>query len=111
MLSLHGTRYEYACGYWYEIIAYQVEPTLNRPHGIRYCLTLHDHHNQRIYGIDNAHAPPCPRKGMSRARIQVWDHIHRSIADKGKPYDFVDAAQLMDHFFTTVEKIVAQAAH
>ena len=108
LLSLHGTKYEYACGYWYEIIAYRVEPGINRPHGIRYSLTLHDRHNQRVYGMDNAHAPHCPQKRMSRARIQRWDHVHQTLTDKGKPYDFIDAAQLMEHFFTAVDDIIAQ---
>ncbi|WP_380183744.1 hypothetical protein [Kalamiella sp. sgz302252] len=61
-------------------------------------MTLHDHHNQRVYGIDNAHAPHCPQKGMSRALIRGWDHEHKTMTDKGTPYDFVDAAQLMERF-------------
>lgn len=109
LLSLHGTRYEYECGYWYEIIAYQVEASLHRPHGIKYSLTLHDHHNQRIFGMDNAHAPYCPQKAMSRARIQVWDHVHNSMKDKGTPFDFIDAGELMNHFFSAVERIIAEA--
>lgn len=48
LLSLHGTKYMFDCGYWYEIVAYQVEKSPGRPHGIRYSLTFHDNHNQRI---------------------------------------------------------------
>lgn len=110
LLSLHGTKYEYPCGYWIEIIAYRVEASVNRPHGIRYSLTLHDHHNQRVYGMDNAHAPHCPRRRMSRALVRRWDHEHKTMTDKGTRYDFVNAAQLMAHFYAEVEKILAEAA-
>ncbi|TCQ85732.1 MULTISPECIES: DUF6516 family protein [Rahnella] len=107
LLNMHGTKYTYDCGYWFEIVAYQVEVTSSRPHGIRYSLTFHDHHNQRIYGMDNSHAVAPTKQGMYRGRIQEWDHLHQSISDKGTPYEFVNAAQLMEDFFSAIDKIIA----
>lgn len=82
LLSMHGTKFTYESGYWFEIVAYQVEVNQSRPHGIRYSLTFHDHHNQRIFGMDNAHAIAATKQGMCRGRIQEWDHLHQSISDK-----------------------------
>ena len=43
--------------YWYKIEVRMIkEPTPKRPHGISYCLTLHEPGGRRLYGIDNAHA-------------------------------------------------------
>ncbi|MGN7612859.1 toxin-antitoxin system TumE family protein [Magnetococcales bacterium HHB-1] len=42
-------------GYWYKIEAQKVKITPQRPHGIRYSLTLHTKRGERIFGIDNAH--------------------------------------------------------
>ena len=53
LLSLNKTEYTEENGYWYKIEALQIEPTKERPHGIRYNLTLHDNYNQRILGFDN----------------------------------------------------------
>jgi len=41
--------------YWVKFEAKKVTPTKNIPHGIKYCLTLHDKDNKRILGYDNAH--------------------------------------------------------
>lgn len=56
LLELSGTEYTEENGYWYRLDAWVVESTPERPHGIRYNLTLHDNFNQRILGFDNAHA-------------------------------------------------------
>lgn len=108
LLSMHGTKYTYECGYWFEIVAFQVNVTSSIPHGIRYTLTFHDHHNQRIFGMDNAHAVAPTKKGICRGRILEWDHVHQSIKDKGTPYEFVNAEQLMQDFFSAIEKIIAE---
>lgn len=36
----------------------RVEPTPERPHGLRYSLTLHDPEGNRLVGFDNAHSVP-----------------------------------------------------
>lgn len=43
----------------------RVEVTPYRPHGIKYSLTLHDKHGQRLIGFDNAHAIKQPKKGFA----------------------------------------------
>ena len=40
LLALDGTEYTEENGYWYKIEAFTIEPTEERPHGIRYNLTL-----------------------------------------------------------------------
>lgn len=58
LLLLDGTRYviDEILGLWVKFEAKKVSPTTDRPHGIRYSLTLHDRTNERIIGFDNAHA-------------------------------------------------------
>ena len=56
LLELNGTEYTEDNGYWYKIEAWKVEPSKEIPHGIHYNLTLHNNHNKRIMGFDNAHA-------------------------------------------------------
>lgn len=55
LLALDGTEYTEENGYWYKFEVSLIEPTKERPHGIRYNLTLHDNYNQRILGFDNVH--------------------------------------------------------
>jgi hypothetical protein len=46
------------------------------PHGIKYCLTLHDKDNRRILGYDNAH--DClPKLRKYRTKKEKWDHVHK----------------------------------
>lgn len=96
-------------GYWIKIEAKQLaNPTTGRPHGISYSLTLHDPYNQRILGFDNAHAvQPSGTKNYSGRRL-VYDHKHRSIKDKGAPYEFVSAYQLLEDFFAEVDKVLKE---
>ncbi len=106
LLELDGTEYTEENGYWYKIEATRVEPTKERPHGIRYSLTLHDNYNQRIMGFDNAHAITVKQKGRYSGRIIKYDHIHKSIKDKGTFYEFVSAEQLLNDFFKEVNSIM-----
>jgi hypothetical protein len=93
--------------WWVKIEAQEVEPSDGIPHGIRYCLTLHDHHNQRVFGMDNAHAPPKPRHKKYSGRKREWDHIHNSLKDPGSPYEFNDAGQLFVDFWDGVNATLA----
>ena len=38
-----------------------------------------------------------------------YDHKHRHVADKGVPYEFKDAYQLMAAFFTEVDRVLKEA--
>lgn len=106
LLSLDGTEYTEESGYWYKIEASKVEPTKERPHGIRYNLTLHDSYNQRILGFDNAHAVKAKKRGYYTGIIVSYDHVHRSIKDKGVPYEFENAQQLLNDFLDAVNTVL-----
>ena len=108
LLSLDGTEYTEENGYWYKIEASKVEPTKERPHGIRYNLTLHDNYNQRILGFDNAHAVKAQKHGYYTGTIVSYDHMHRSIKDKGVPYEFENAQQLLNNFLNEVNSILSK---
>ncbi|MCF6766774.1 hypothetical protein L3V86_00130 [Thiotrichales bacterium 19S11-10] len=104
LLELNGTTFFDENGYWYKIEAYLVEPTKERPHGIRYNLTLHDKYNKRILGFDNAHAVQTGKK--YKGRVVEYDHVHKDHLDKGTPYHFTNAYQLLNDFFDKVNSII-----
>lgn len=104
LLELNGTIYHEENGYWYKIEAYLVTPSKERPHGISYNLTLHDNYNKRILGFDNAHAVQSGKK--YKGRTIKYDHMHKNHLDKGTPYEFKDAHQLLNDFFEQVNRII-----
>ena len=108
LLSLDGTEYTEENGYWYKIEVSQVTPTEERPHGIRYNLTFHDNYNQRILGFDNAHAVKSKIRGRYTGSIASYDHVHKFIKDKGRPYEFINAQQLLNDFLNEVNSILNQ---
>lgn len=89
--------------WWVKIEVRQAEPTEEIPHGIRYSLTLHDHHNQRVFGIDNAHAPKTTGRKRYSGVQRVRDHRHTSLDDPGTPYEFSNAGQLLTDFWASVD--------
>ncbi|MDN5870009.1 MAG: DUF6516 family protein [Nitrococcus sp.] len=93
-------------GYWTRIEAWEVPPSRHVPHGIRYCLTLHDRYNRRLLGYDNAHAVQRRRRRFEGKRV-VWDHKHRD--ERVEPYAFDSPASLLEDFWTEVRKIVGEA--
>ncbi|AFJ48101.1 DUF6516 family protein [Shimwellia blattae] len=109
LLDMHGYEFHYECGYWWRIEAFKVPPSVFRPHGIRYNLTLHNRQNHRIFGIDNAHGLPPPSRPGFTARRVVYDHIHHSVSDRGQPYYFHSAEQLMLDFFAATDTILKSA--
>lgn len=84
-----------------------MEPTEGMPHGIRYSLTLHDPSGTRVLGYDNSHAVSPPKKGFTGRRLE-YDHVHRHAKDKGVPYEFSDAGQLLTDFFEEVDKVLKE---
>ena len=107
LLELDGSVLEQEGGYWIKIEAWQVEPTKDIPHGIRYTLTLHAPSGKRILGYDNAHAVKAKRSKFSGQRLP-FDHKHRSVTDKGVPYEFKDANQLLQDFFNEVDAVLKE---
>ena len=78
------------------------------PHGVRYALTLHDTYGARVMGFDNAHAPDASQQGRYAGRIVTYDHQHRHATDKGVPYVFQDAYELMKDFFAAVDQVIRE---
>lgn len=82
----------------------RVSKTPHRPQGIRYSLTLHDWKtNERLIGFDNAHAVRQPRNGFTANKVLNYDHKHRHRKDKGVPYPFRSAAELVEDFWKAVD--------
>ena len=79
------------------------------PHGIRYALTLHEPYGKRILGYDNAHAVKPPKKFRYAGTRLPYDHKHRHASDKGVPYEFKDAHQLLSDFFSEVDRVLMEA--
>jgi hypothetical protein len=74
------------------------------PHGIAYSFTFHSPEGVRLLGFDNAH--PIPHAGGRYVKPSVEaDHWHRTSTDEGRPYSFVSVSQLLEDFFTGVERI------
>ena len=42
------------------------------------------------------------------ARILAFDHVHRHVSDKGVPYEFKDAQQLLEDFFADADRILLE---
>lgn len=75
-----------------------------RPHGLRYSLTVHGPRGERIAGFDNAHAVPAT-KGPGGRRA-TYDHRHRF--KTVRPYDYTDAAALLEDFWTLAEAVLKE---
>lgn len=99
LLELHGIRYviDDSLGFWVKFEAQQVDPTSDRPHGIKYSLSLHDSTNKTIMKFDNSHAIEHGHKHYVSPE-RVFDHWHRDHSDKGRPYHYENAAKLLKDF-------------
>ena len=103
LLDLDGVIIEQAGGCWTKFEVRRIsQPTEEIPHGIRYSLTLHDRHGERMMGFDNAHAVKSRKKRKYQGR-KTYDHRHRYAADEGVPYEFVDGHQLLKDFWLEVD--------
>ena len=108
LLDLHDQIIDQEDGYWLKIEAWRVRVSQDVPHGVRYSLTLHAPSGKRILGYDNAHAVKIAGRKYSGQRIP-FDHKHRHVADKGVPYVFQNAHQLLLDFFTEVDSVLKEA--
>ncbi len=107
LLDLHGEILVQDGGYWIKIEAWTVEPTEGIPHGVRYSLTLHDRNGKRILGYDNSHAIESPKKRFAGRRLE-YDHVHHHAKDKGVPYEFSSADQLLVDFFEEADNVLKE---
>lgn len=108
LIDLNGNIVQQEHGYWIEIHAWRVESTVLIPHGIRYALTLHEKSGKRVMGYDNAHAVKPSGRFKYAGQVLPYDHKHRHISDKGVPYEFKDAYQLLRDFFADVDQVLKE---
>lgn len=108
LIDLHDQIIDQGNGYWIKIEAWRVEPGTFVPHGIRYSLTLHEPYGKRILGYDNAHAVKPPKKFKFAGTRLPYDHKHRHVSDKGVPYAFQNAYQLLSDFFKEVDQVLQE---
>jgi hypothetical protein len=108
LIDLHDQIIDQGGGYWIKIEAWVVDASMDIPHGIRYSLTLHEPYGKRILGYDNAHAVKPPKKFKYAGTRLPYDHKHRHVSDKGVPYEFKDAHQLLSDFFKEVDRVLEE---
>jgi hypothetical protein len=103
LLELNGTRFviDEHLGLWVKFDVTLVTQSENRPHGIRYSLTLHDRSNQRIMGFDNAHVI---KHKCRNNNPKAYDHVHYYLATHPKGYCYKNAASLLEDFWHAVDK-------
>jgi hypothetical protein len=93
---------------WVKFEIKQCAMTAERPHGLRYSLTLHDEAGCRLLGFDNAH-PIRERSGPgARTRIE-YDHAHHGA--RVRFYVFEDAAKLLADFWLEAEATLERRSH
>ncbi|TMV81908.1 hypothetical protein FGG78_24585 [Thioclava sp. BHET1] len=105
LLDLHGQRYFMGDkGHRVQFDVAEVEVSPERPHGLKYSLTVHNPRGERIAGFDNAH--PAPSGGKPGARKAEFDHKHRF--KTVRPYDYHDAATLIEDFWQLAESVLRE---
>jgi hypothetical protein len=107
LLDFHGRRHWYEGGYFAKFEIRRVKATKDRPHGLRYSFTLHAPDGRRLVGFDNAH-PVGNKRSRSRKRAVVADHWHRTQGDPGRPYQFENAARLIEDFFNEIARVLTE---
>lgn len=107
LLGFDGRIHYLAQGYWLKFEVRRIDPTPERPHGLRYSLTPHDPSGQRLIGFDNAHGVP-PRGSHYQGADVAYDHWHRGTNDEGRPYRFTTVVQLIDDFEAEVERVLTE---
>ena len=97
-------------GYWVKYEVLRVDPTPERPHGIRYSLTLHDPDGKRLMGFDNAHGgiKPAGSKFKYAGRRFSFDHRHRHATDAGVLYEFDTAYKLLEDFYVEADRVLKE---
>ena len=90
-------------GHWVKFEVRRVAASPKRPQGIEYALTLHDSSNQRLAGFDNAHAAR-KTKGPGGRPEAAYDHRH--CYGTMKPYNYENAAKLIDDFWELVDQVL-----
>jgi len=100
LLDFDRRRYWLVNGWSIRFRIAEIEASTERPHGIKYSFTLHDHDGSRLLGFDNAHGVP---------RKETYDHRHGFRRSKQLvAYEFRGPDELICDFFAAVEQACAQ---
>ncbi len=91
--------------HWVRFEVKRVPVAEEKPHGLDYSLTLHGPDGRRLVGFDNAHQVRASRGPGGRRRCPQ-DHRHRFKTIR--PYDYKDAATLLEDFWREVEAVLKQ---
>lgn len=94
--------------FWVKFEVKQVDVSPERPHGLRYSLTLHDEHGERLLGFDNAH--PVTEGSGPGARTRI-EYDHRHSGERIRFYEYFDAAGLLEDFWAAVEALLQERSH
>jgi len=99
-------------GYWVKMEVSRVAVATERPHGIKYSLTLHAPDSTRLIGFDNAHGGVKPEGShFKHAGIKYpYDHRHRHSKDDGVLYEFDTAYQLLSDFYAEVDRVLKEVS-
>ena len=101
LLDFHGRRYWLVNGWSIRFYIVESPVSTERPHGIRYSLTLHDVDGTRLLGFDNA---------MGRTRRMTSDHWHPfRRTEAHEPYEFINTDRLLADFFAAVDDACQRA--
>lgn len=105
LLFLDGERFviDVDGKFWVRFEVKQCEVTAERPHGLKYSLTLHGEDGARLLGFDNAHPIREGSGPGARTRIE-FDHKHSG--EQIRFYVYNDAATLLANFWIEVEMIL-----
>lgn len=98
-------------GFWIKMEVAKVAVTEERPHGIRYSLTLHAPDNTRLIGFDNAHGVrPVGSRFKHAGKKFPYDHRHRHAVDEAVLYEFDTAYQLVSDFYAEVDRVLKEVS-
>jgi len=110
LLALDGADFELTPGVVVEFTAQRTDVTPGRPHGVSYAFVLRRKEGGAPWvRFDNAHAVDTLGRGYRRKRA-AYDHWHRTAKDKGRPYNFTTAAQLLEDFWREVKRTLDEKA-
>ena len=105
LLDLDGSIFVQEDKSWIKIETKRLKaPSNERPHGIKYSLTLHSPDGARILGFDNAHAVKVKSRKKYFGQIITYDHQHHSTDESITSYSFSSPEQLLEDFFHEVDE-------
>lgn len=107
LLAFDGMSFETA-DYVVEFAVQRTDVTAQRPHGISYALVLRPAGGGDPWlRFDNAHGVERPGGRYVRGPA-AYDHWHRDERDRGRPYAFTTAPQLVDDFWTEAKRVLTR---